>query len=391
MLAGLFLSFFIAAAAGAGAAAAAAGAAAAAAAAAAEDSESSEEDSDSEDEAPAGLPSQVKASGKDPHVRATSVTAKGISGKGPISATPGKTGPVGTQAKAGRPEKDTETSSEDDSDSEDEMPVTVTTPQARTSRKSPLARGTSAPAKESSQKGTPAVTSGKARPVAAQAGKPEAKSSEESESDSGEIPAPSTLTTSPAKVKPLGKSSQVRPVSTVTPGSSGKGANPPCLGKAGSAALKVQMGKKEEDLESSSEESDSDGAVSPAKAKPALEKQRKASSRKGTPTSATGASTSSHCKAGAVTSSASLSSLALAKGTQRPDVYSSNESESEGAAPSTPRVQGKSGGKGLQGKAALGQGVAPVHTQKTGPSVKAMAQEDSESSEEEDETPAQVR
>lgn len=69
-------------------------------------------------------------------------------------------------------------------------------------------------------------------------------------------------------MKPLGKSSQVRPVSTVTPGSSGKGANLPCPGKAGSAALKVQMGKKEEALESSSEESDSDGAVSPAKVSP---------------------------------------------------------------------------------------------------------------------------
>ncbi|EDL09804.1 Treacher Collins Franceschetti syndrome 1, homolog, isoform CRA_g [Mus musculus] len=426
------------------AAAAAAAAVAAAAAAAAEESESSEEDSDSEDEAPAGLPSQVKASGKGPHVRADSVSAKGISGKGPILATPGKTGPAATQAKAERPEKDSETSSEDDSDSEDEMPVTVNTPQARTSGKSPRARGTSAPAKESSQKGAPAVTPGKARPVAAQAGKPEAKSSEESESDSGETPAAATLTTSPAKVKPLGKSSQVRPVSTVTPGSSGKGANLPCPGKVGSAALRVQMVKKEDVSESSSAELDSDGPGSPAKAKaslalpqkvrpvatqvktdrgkghsgsseessdseeeaapaasaaqakPALEKQMKASSRKGTPASATGASTSSHCKAGAVTSSASLSSPALAKGTQRSDVDSSSESESEGAAPSTPRVQGKSGGKGLQGKAALGQGVAPVHTQKTGPSVKAMAQEDSESleedssSEEEDETPAQA-
>ncbi|XP_029402999.1 treacle protein isoform X2 [Mus pahari] len=414
-------------------AAAAAGAAATAAAAAAEASESSEEDSDSEDEAPAGLPSQVKASGKGPHVRTASVTAKGISGKGPISATPGKTGPIATQAKAGRPEKDMETSSEDDSDSEDEMPVAVTTPQARPSRNSPRARGTSAPAKESSQKGAPAVTPGKAKPVAAQAGKPEAKSSEESESDSGETPAAATLTTSPAKVKPLGKSSQVRPVSTVTPGSSRKGANPPCPGKAGSAALKVQVGKKEEDSWSSSEESDNDGSVSPAKkagpvatqvktdggkdhsesseewtdseeeaapaasaaqAKPALGKQMKASLRKGTSASATGASTSSHCKAGTVTSSANLSSLALAKGTQKPHVYSSSDSES-GAAPSTPTVQGKSGGKGLQGKAALGQGMAPVHTQKTGPSVKAMAQEDSESSEdssseEEDETPAQA-
>uniref|UniRef100_A0A8C6G8E0 Treacle ribosome biogenesis factor 1 n=1 Tax=Mus spicilegus TaxID=10103 RepID=A0A8C6G8E0_MUSSI len=383
----------------AAAAAAAAAVAAAAAAAAAEESESSEEDSDSEDEAPAGLPSQVKASGKGPHVRADSVSAKGISGKGPILATPGKTGPAATQAKAERPEKDSETSSEDDSDSEDEMPVTVNTPQARTSGKSLRARGTSAPAKESSQKGAPAVTPGKARPVAAQAGKPEAKSSEESESDSGETPATATLTTSPAKVKPLGKSSQVRPVSTVIPGSSGKGANLPCPGKVGSAALKVQMVKKEDASESSSEELDSDGPVSPAKAKaslalpqkvgpvatqvktdrgkdhsgsseessdseeeaapaasaaqakPALEKQMKASSRKGTPASAAGASTSSHCKAGAVTSSASLSSPALAKGTQRSDVDSSSESESEGAAPSTPRVQATPLGRLPQAKA----------------------------------------
>ncbi|XP_076768698.1 treacle protein isoform X4 [Arvicanthis niloticus] len=426
------------------------------AAAAAGESESSEEDSEeSEDEAPAALPSQVKAPGKGLPVRASSVSAKGISGKGPISATPGKTGSIATQAKAGRPEKDMETSSEDDSDSEDEMPVVVTTPQARPSGKSPQVRGTSAPGKESSQKGAPAATPGKAGPVAtqAQAGKLEARSSEESESDSGETPAAGTLTTSPAKVKPLGKSPQVRPVSTVSPGSSGKGANLPCPGKVGSAALKVQMGKEDKkDSESSSEESDSDGAVSPAKAKPpgrkatpalpqkagpvatqvktdrgkdhsesseestdseeeaapaasaaparpGLEKQMKASPRKGTSASATGASISPHCKTGTMTSSASLSSLAPAKGTQTPDVDSSSEWESEGAAPATPKVQEKSGGKGLQGKAASGQGMAPVHTQKTGPSVtqvKAMAQEDSESSEEEssseeeDETPAQA-
>lgn len=133
----------------------------------------------------------------------------------------------------------------------------------------------------------------------AQAGKLEARSSEESESDSGETPAAGTLTTSPAKVrlgmpcalprkalffktrasspdlalchsqvKPLGKSPQVRPVSTVSPRSLGKDANLPCPGKVGSAALKVQMGKEDEDSESSSEESNSDGAVSPAKVSP---------------------------------------------------------------------------------------------------------------------------
>lgn len=59
------------------------------------------------------------------------MSTKGVSGKGPISATPGKTGPIATQTKAGRPEKDMETSSEDDSDSEDEMPVAVATPQVK--------------------------------------------------------------------------------------------------------------------------------------------------------------------------------------------------------------------------------------------------------------------
>lgn len=55
--------------------------------------------------------------------------------------------------------------------------------------------------------------------------------------------------------------------------------------------------------------------------------------------------------------------------------------------------------KSLQGKATLGQGVAPVHPGKTGSAVaqvRATSQEDSEDSEEEssseeDETPAQVR
>lgn len=57
--------------------------------------------------------------------------AKGLSGKGPISASPGKTGPIATQTKAGRPEKAIESSSEDDSDSEDDVPVAVTTPQVK--------------------------------------------------------------------------------------------------------------------------------------------------------------------------------------------------------------------------------------------------------------------
>ncbi|XP_026639359.1 treacle protein isoform X2 [Microtus ochrogaster] len=398
-------------------------------------SESSEEDSESEDEPPAGIPSQVKTSGKVLHAGAASVGARGISGKGPISAEKEKLVPIATQAKAGRPEKDIESSSEDDSDSEDEEPVAVTTPQARPSRKNLQVRGTSVPAKGSSQKGAPPVTPGKAGPAAAQtrAAKPEDSdsSSEESESDSVKTPVAVALSTSPAQMKPLGKSPQVRPASAVSLGSSGKGAHPPCPGKAGSAAVRVQMGKVEEDSDSSSEEEsddDGDGAVAtakaktlgtratpalpqkvgsgttqvkterrtedsgsseessdseeetapaaptPAQAKPALEKQTKASPRKGTP--ATPAST--------MVAPVQVST-------------SSSSEEESGAAPGT--MKGKSVAKGLQRKAALGQGVAPVHPGRTGSAVaqvRATTQEDSEESEEEssseeDETPAQAK
>ncbi|XP_075824673.1 treacle protein isoform X5 [Microtus pennsylvanicus] len=397
-------------------------------------SESSEEDSESGDEPPAGIPSQVKTSGKVLHAGAASVAAKGISGKGPISAEKEKLGPIATQAKAGRPEKDTESSSEDDSDSEDEEPVAVTTPQqARPSGKNLQVRGTSVPAKGSSQKAAPPVTPGKAGPAAAQAraAKPEDSdsSSEESESDSVKTPVAVAPSTSPAQMKPLGKSPQVRPASAVSLGSSGKGVHAPCPGKAGSAAVRVQMGKVEEDSDSSSEEeSDDDGAVAavkakalgtratpalpqkvgsvttqvkterrtedsesseessdseeetapaaptPAQAKPALEKQTKASPRKGTP--ATPAST--------MVAPVQVST-------------SSSSEEESGAAPGT--MKGKSVAKGLQGKAALGQGVAPVHPGRTGSAVaqvRATTQEDSEDSEEEssseeDETPVQAK
>ncbi|XP_075824675.1 treacle protein isoform X7 [Microtus pennsylvanicus] len=395
-------------------------------------SSSSEDTSSSSDETDV----EVKTSGKVLHAGAASVAAKGISGKGPISAEKEKLGPIATQAKAGRPEKDTESSSEDDSDSEDEEPVAVTTPQqARPSGKNLQVRGTSVPAKGSSQKAAPPVTPGKAGPAAAQAraAKPEDSdsSSEESESDSVKTPVAVAPSTSPAQMKPLGKSPQVRPASAVSLGSSGKGVHAPCPGKAGSAAVRVQMGKVEEDSDSSSEEeSDDDGAVAavkakalgtratpalpqkvgsvttqvkterrtedsesseessdseeetapaaptPAQAKPALEKQTKASPRKGTP--ATPAST--------MVAPVQVST-------------SSSSEEESGAAPGTMKVQGKSVAKGLQGKAALGQGVAPVHPGRTGSAVaqvRATTQEDSEDSEEEssseeDETPVQAK
>lgn len=78
---------------------------------------------------------QVKAPGKVLHGRAASVSAKEVSGKGPTSAPPEKTRPIVTPAKAGKPEKETESSSEDSSDSEDEEPVAVmTTPQVNLGR-----------------------------------------------------------------------------------------------------------------------------------------------------------------------------------------------------------------------------------------------------------------
>lgn len=150
---------------------------------------------------------QVKTSGKVLHAGAASVAAKGVSGKGPVSAEKEKPAPIAAQAKAGRPEKDIESSSEDDSDSEDEEPVAVTTPQqARPSGKNPQVRGTSAPARGSSQKGAPPVTPGKAGPAAAQArtAQPEDSdsSSEESESDSVKTPVAVTQSTNPAQVRP---------------------------------------------------------------------------------------------------------------------------------------------------------------------------------------------
>ncbi|XP_055478724.1 treacle protein isoform X4 [Psammomys obesus] len=374
-------------------------------AAQAEESESSEEDSEDEDEPSAGTPRQAKAPEKVLHARTALVSAKGISGKGPISASPRKTGPVATQTKAGRPEKDIESSSEDDSDSEDNVPVAVTTPQARPSVKNLHVKSTSAPGKESSQKGATPVTSGKTGPVAAQAqaGKPEDSdsSSEESESDNGKTPAAVTLTPSPAQVKPVG--SQVRPASTVNLGSSGKGAHLACPVTAGSGAPRVQTGKVEEDSESS-EESDSDGTMTPTKAKP--------SGTRATPTLPQ--------KAGPVASQVKVEK-------SKEDSESSGEStDSQEAAPAasataqakralekqikaSPRKStatipasatgGKSVGKGLQGRAALGQKMSPVRPGRTEPSVaqaRTTAQENSESSEEEsssedeDETPAQA-
>ncbi|XP_049730026.1 treacle protein isoform X2 [Elephas maximus indicus] len=239
-----------------------------------EESESSEEESESEEEAPVETPSQVKASGKISQAGGASATAKGPPGKGAAIATPVKAG--ATQAKAGKPEQDSESSSEEESSSEGETPAPMAPLQMKPSGKASQVRAASAPAKGSPVKGAAPAPPGKTGPGAAPAGKPEEdlQSSSEEESDSGEeTPAAKTVTVSTAQAKPSGKTPQVRPTSALGTGPSGKGAILAPPGKAAPVVPQAQVGKPEEDSESSSEEdSDSEGeapaAVTPVQAKP---------------------------------------------------------------------------------------------------------------------------
>ncbi|XP_012583485.1 PREDICTED: treacle protein isoform X5 [Condylura cristata] len=244
-----------------------------------EDTSSSSDETDLE-EKPSGNPSQVKASpapAKEPpgkktapgkvkasekivQVRAALGPTKGTPGKGATPAPPGKVGPAPTQAKAGKPEEDSESSSEEESDSEEEIPAAQTPLQAMPSAKTPQVKAASTPAKESPRKGVPL---GKTGLVAAQAMKQEEDSDssvEESDSE-GESPVAVPPTTSPAQAKSLGKKPQARVASTTDMAPSGKGHIPVPPGKAGSVAPLTQTGKQEEDSESSSEESDSEGEV----------------------------------------------------------------------------------------------------------------------------------
>ncbi|XP_021121871.1 treacle protein isoform X4 [Heterocephalus glaber] len=176
-----------------------------------------------EEEPPTGAPSQVKASEKILQVRLAPASAKGTPGKQATCALPGKGGPLATQAKARRPEQDSESSSEGESDSEVETPPVMTALQAKLSGKTLQVRAASAPAKESPRKGHPPATPGKTGPAATQAqvGKQEEdsdSSSEESDSD-GETPAAQTLTTNPSQVLSLQKNINSKTVgsNTLTP------------------------------------------------------------------------------------------------------------------------------------------------------------------------------
>nr|XP_035969462.1 treacle protein isoform X3 [Halichoerus grypus] len=349
-----------------------------------EDSESSEEESESEEGAPAEPPHPVKASEKIVQVRAASGPVKGTPGTGATLAPPGKAGPAAAQAKAGKPEEDSESSSEEESDSEEEAPAAKMPLQAKPVGQNSQVRAASGPVKGPPQKVGPAAT-----PVGKQEEGSESSSEEESDSE-GEAP---------AQAKSSGKILQVR-------AASGPAKGPPR--KAGPVATQGKAEGSKDDSESSEEESDSEeeapAAVAPAQAKPAVRTpQTKASPRKGTPITPAPATvppvrvgTPAPWKAGAATSSACASSPAMARGAQRPeDSSSSEESESEEDPAPVPAVgQAKPVGKGVTLKAAStltkgpsGQGTAPAPPGKAGPAValvKAEAQEDSSESSEED-------
>ncbi|KAL4683351.1 hypothetical protein H8959_021045 [Pygathrix nigripes] len=356
-----------------------------------EESESSEEGSESEEEAPAGTPSQVKASEKNLQVRAALTPAKGTPGKGATPAPPGKAGAVAFQTKAGKPEEDSESSSEESSDSEEETPAAKALLQAKASGKTPQVGAASAPAKESPRKGAAPAPPGKTGPAVAKAqtGKQEEDSQSSSEESDSEEEAP-------AQTKPSGKTSQVRAASASAKESPRKGAAPAPPRKTGPAATQAQAGKQEDDSGSSSEESDSDreapAAMNAAQVKPlGKNPQVKPASTMGTGPLGKGAGPVLPGKVGPTTPSAQVGKWE--------DSDSSSEESSDSDDGEVPTAvapaQEKSLGKVLQAKPASGP--AKGLPQKAGPvaiQVKAeKPMEDSESSEESsdsEEAPAAV-
>ncbi|XP_025723034.1 treacle protein isoform X3 [Callorhinus ursinus] len=349
---------------------------------------------------------EMKPSVKPPQVKASPAPAKDPLGRG-AAPTPGKAGDVTPQVRGGaltpaskakKPEEDSE-SSEEESESEEGAPAEPPH-QVKASEKMVQVRAASGPVKGTPGKGATPAPPGKAGSAAAQAkaGKPkeDSESTSEEESDSEEE-APAAKT--PLQAKSSGKVLQVRAASGPAKGSPQKAWPVATQGKA--------EGPKG-DSESSEEESDSEeeapAAVAPAQAKPAVRTpQTKASPRKGTPITPAPAKvppvrvgTPAPWKAGAATSPACASSLAMARGAQRPEHSSSSEeSESEEDPAPAPAVgQAKPVGKAVALKAAStptkgtsGQGTAPAPPGKAGPAVapvKAEAQEDSLESSEED-------
>ncbi|XP_011786954.1 PREDICTED: treacle protein isoform X3 [Colobus angolensis palliatus] len=356
-----------------------------------EESESSEEGSESEEEAPAGTPSQVKASEKILQVKAALTPAKGTPGKGATPAPPGKAGAVAFQTKAGKPEEDSESSSKESSDSEEKTPPAKALLQAKASGKTPQVGAASAPAKESPRKGAAPAPPGKTGPTVAKAqtGKQEEDSQSSSEESDSEEEAP-------AQTKPSGKTSQVRAASASAKESPRKGAAPAPPRKTGPAATQAQAGKQEEDSGSSSEESDSDreapAAMNAAQVKPlGKNPQVKPASTMGMGPLGKGAGPVLPGKVGPTTPSAQVGKWE--------DSDSSSEESSDSDDGEVPTAvapaQEKSLGKVLQAKPASGPAKGPP--QKAGPvAIQVKAEkptEDSESSEESsdsEEAPAAV-
>ncbi|XP_017370471.1 treacle protein isoform X16 [Cebus imitator] len=348
---------------------------------------SSEDTSSSSDETDV----EVKASEKILQLRAASAPAKGTPGKVAAPAPPGKAGPIASQAKAGKPEEDSESSSEESSDSEEETSAAKVLLQA--SAKTPQVKAASAPAKESPRKGAALAPPGKTGPAAAKA--QAVKREEDSESSSEESDSEEEA---PAQAKPSGKTPQVRAALAPAKESPRKGAaltppgktvpapTPP--GKTGPAAAQAQAGKREEDSGSSSEESDSDeeapAAMSTAQVKPlGKNPQVRPASTVGTGPLGKGASPVPPGK--------------VPPGKRKEDSESSSEESSDSDDGEVPiavaPAQEKSLGKILQAKPAsgpakgpLGRGPAPVPPQEAGPvAIQVKAEkptEDSESSEE---------
>ncbi|XP_032707443.1 treacle protein isoform X9 [Lontra canadensis] len=336
---------------------------------------SSEETSSSSDETYV----EMKPSVKPPQVKASPVPAKDSLGRG-AAPMPGKAGGVTPQVRGGAltpankakvPEKDSE-SSEEESESEEGAPAEPPR-QVKASDTVVQVRAASGPVKGNSGKGATPAPPGKAGPAAAQAtaGKPEedSDSSSEEESDSEEE-APAAKT--PLQVKPSGKTPQVKGASASAKESPRKAAPALPPGKAGPVA--AQVGKREDDAESSTEESDSEeeapAAVPPAKS-PA---QAKPLGQNSQVRAASGPVKGAPQKVGPA---------ATPVGKQEEDSESSSEeeSDSEAEAPS----QAKSSGK-IQVRPASGPAKGPP--QKAGSVTtqgKAkVSKDDSESSEESD-------
>ncbi|XP_013367731.1 PREDICTED: treacle protein isoform X7 [Chinchilla lanigera] len=266
------------------------------------DSSSSEEESEGEEATPAAAVAQTKSLGKGLQQQAASATTKGPSGQGATPVLPGKTRPTIVQV---RTEAHEESESEEDCDDSE----AATPPQAKASGKTPQAKANLASTKASTVKGaaspcgklvTP-VAQGKPGPMAkgkspvrapqnstasargqasvpavekaataAAQAKEDSESSDESSESKEEVP---------TQVKPSGKTPQPRAASGPAKESPRKGIPPAPSGKTGPAATPPQVGKQEEDSDSSSsEESGSDGEV-PALRTPTMNPVQKPSGK----------------------------------------------------------------------------------------------------------------